>query len=207
MRFIDLTRKPRGIRIKPLTKELAIQLQSQANLAINGDGTCSLTNMTTSCFASENCANGHSALQLDMLVVQPHAYVAVADIASDGVAPLQEDVFVGCVTASYASTSKLTSRLFPHVMFEQKGLLLSNLCVSDDYRRHGIGRKLVDTIFNIKSPVVYLLISRNGVHSTNRSVNSAYHSRVDRLKTTYDKLGFNQQCECNDATLMCYKRV
>lgn len=204
MAVLRLAAQPRGLRIVPLTRERASILKAQAAVALNGDerdGKCSLRAMTMSCFASENCSNGYSSMQLDMLLSQPHAYVAVTDVAPDGSTPLAEDVFVGCVTASSVST--MVTRLFPHVTLGADDLVLSNLCVAERYRTHGIGRRLVQTILDIRSPHTYLLIARTS--SANPDVQTVFHSRVQRLRDTYKRLGFEEECECTDAVLMRHK--
>lgn len=204
MGLLHLPAQPRGLRVVPLTRELAMRLKAKAALALNGDGTCSLRSMTTSCFASENCANGHSALHLDMLLMQPHVYVAVTDLDPDGATRLDEDTFVGCVSASHSSS--IGQRLFPETVIQSPDLMLSNLCVAEAYRKHGIGRRLVETIVNLRAPNTYLLIARKGERSDDPHVRSAFRDRVARLRSTYARLGFEQRCQCDDAALMCHHR-
>ena len=198
-----LARRPRGVRVVPLTRDLAMRLRAQAAVAINGDGGCSLKAMTTSCFASETCANGHSALQLDMLLASPHAFVAVADVAPDGVTRLDEDAFVGCVSAGPVRGSMAT-RLFPHCDACERALCLSNLCVADAYRGHGLGRKLVQAILQLGAPRTYLLIARGGERHPDPDVAAAFAQRVPRLRKTYAKLHFRPVDECAQAALLCH---
>tara|TARA_B110000046_G_scaffold161821_1_gene175713 strand:+ start:133 stop:765 length:633 start_codon:yes stop_codon:yes gene_type:complete len=199
---VRLERKPRGVRVVPLTRDLATRLREQAAAAINGDGGCSLKAMTTSCFASESCASGHSALQLDMLLASPHAYVAVADVAPDGTTQLAEDAFVGCVSAGPARGSMVT-RLFPHQHSAcEDALTLSNLCVADAYRGHGIGRKLVKAVLARDASRTYLLIARGGERHPDPDVAAAFAQRVPRLRKTYAKLQFRPVDECAQAVLL-----
>jgi GNAT superfamily N-acetyltransferase len=197
-RHLVARRQPQGVRVVPLTRELATRLKAQAAVALNGDGSCSLRAMTTSCFASENCAAGHSALHLDMLATQPHAFVALSDLAPDG-APLEEDAFVGCVTAAPASGSGLCARLFPARTFGATTLLLSNLCVADAYRKQQVGRRLVDKIVAL-DPGCHLLVARTV--NPDPQVQAAFAARVERLRATYAKLGFVVVDECPEAILM-----
>lgn len=198
-----LIRRPRGVRVVPLSGELASRLRAQAAVAINGDGSCSLKTMTTSCFASETCASGLSPLQLDELLASPHAYVAVADVTPEG-APLREDAFVGCVSAAPAREARLKT-LFPDLSDVPSGaLVLSNLCVAEAYRGHSLGRKLVETVLALRAPRTYLLIARDGEHHANPEVARAFASRVPRLRATYAKLRFHPVCECARAVLLCH---
>lgn len=200
-RLLVARRQPQGVRVVPLTPELATRLKAQAAVALNGDGSCSLRAMTTSCFASENCSAGHSALHLDMLATQPHALVALSDLAPDG-APLEggDDAFVGCVTAAPAGESRLCARLFPARTFaDATTLLLSNLCVADAYRKQQVGRRLVDKIVAL-DPGCHLLVARTA--NPDPQVQAAFAARVERLRATYAKLGFVVVDECPEAILM-----
>lgn len=189
-------------RVLPLTRELAARLRVQAAVALNGDGTCSLRTMSTSCFASEHCARGYSAMQIDMLCASPHAFVAVCGTCPRGT-PLAEEAFVGCVSAAPACGG-MVAQLFPHVTLAPGALVLSNLCVADAYRGHGLGRKLVQAVLDVGAPETYLLIARTGVGHANPDVAAAFADRVPRLQETYRKLRFHQVCECSTAALLRY---
>ena len=180
---ILLARQPRGVHVVRLTPEFAARLKAQAAVALNGDGSCSLKAMTTSCFASENCAHGggrrqSSALQLDTLLAQPHAFVAVSDLAPDGTTRLPEDAFVGCVSCGPARHS-LATRLFPRTEFAEAAHVLSNLCVASEYRKHHVGRRLVDAVVGVggASQNTYLLVQAGVSPSLRRE----FVHFVDRL--------------------------
>lgn len=189
------------ISIRPLTPDLVAKLKAEAALALNGDGSCSLRAMTTSCFASENCANGYSALHLDVLLTQAHAFVAV-DVTPDG-----REHFVGCVSAAPVTPECLAQRLFPAQDFTPGSMVLSNLCVAEDYRNGGvrgqkhIGRALVHAILALRSPATYLLIARGGSRNDSET-DEAFAKRVPRLKETYRKLRFVPCKRCPRAILM-----
>ena len=78
------------IRVLPLTPALAATLRAQADRALNGDGSCSLEAMTTSCFASEKLRGQPLGAAARHDARAAHKFVAV-DGAGD---------FVGCVTAA-----------------------------------------------------------------------------------------------------------
>ena len=204
MAILTLRRQPRGLRVVRLTPDLAAALKAQAAVALNGDGTCSLKTMTTSCFASEHCAHGGNhadSMQLDMLLAQPDAFVAVSDLAPDGVTRLAEDAFVGCVSCGPAATS-MAARLFPNRKHE--GVVLSNLCVASDYRKQNVGRLLVDQVLGLKAPQTYLLVARGSERTP--EVAEAFRDRVARLHKTYAKLDFHPECECEHAVLLKHRR-
>ena len=187
------------LRVAPLTAELAAQMRVEAALALEGDGSCSLEAMTTSCFASERCSMGQSGLQLDMLLTQPHAFVAVDAAATDARGPRR---FVGCVSAAPVGASSLH---FPAHAFEPDALMLSNLCVADRYRGLGVGRKLMQAIFDLKPPVVYLMIAAHGLAHRDPQVARAFEARVARLRKTYARLAFHEvpRCYTDTAILLC----
>ena len=206
---IVLARQPRGVRVVRLTPELATRLKAQAAVALNGDGSCSLNAMTTSCFASENCAHGggrrqSSALQLDALLTQPHAFVAVSDLAPDGTTRHAEDAFVGCVSCGPARHS-IAARLFPRTEFADTAHVLSNLCVASEYRKHHVGRRLVDAVVGVGGAAqnTYLLVAR-GTDAT-PALAEAFRDRVARLRATYAKLDFAHEDECDHALLLRHR--
>lgn len=201
--MLILRRQPRGLRVVRLTPELAAALRTQAQEALNGDGTCSLKTMTTSCFASETCAHGDpSGMHLGMLLAQPHAFVAVSDLAPDGETRLHEDAFVGCVSCGPTRTS-LAATLFPDLGTE--GVVLSNLCVASPYRKRNVGRLLVDKVLGLGHEQTYLLVAR-GTERT-PEIAEAFRERVARLRATYAKLGFRAECECERAVLFRHSHI
>lgn len=210
MGVFRLAAQPRGIWVELLTPYLAKRLKAEAAEALNGDGTCSLHAMTTSCFASENCAKGHSAMQLDMLLSHPFAFVVLADVEPDGATPIASERFVGCVSAAPAADNSMCPRLFPRQQFRPDAdLVLFNLCIADAYRGHGLGRRLVQRILDCaknrsSNPRTYLLVARTGETHTDPAVTAAFASRVPRLQKTYDRLGFRSVDTCDVAHLMCF---
>lgn len=197
-----LRAQPKGVRVVPLDRALAHRLRAQAVVPLNGDGSCSLRAMTTSCFASEHCARGMSGLQLDMLCTQPHAFIAVSDLSPEG-APLAEEAFVGCVSAGRCAGS-LATTLFParDDLRCGAGLVLSNLCVAEAYRGHQVGRKLVEAVLGCGAPRTFLLVARTGEAHADPDVATAFAARVPRLRATYAHLGFHTIDGCTDALLL-----
>lgn len=112
--------------------------------------------------------------------------------------------FVGCVSASRVRSHAL----FPSYAFEQGAVLLSNLCVSNEYRGQGVGRELVERVLSSAkevsgpSPIVYLLISRTGMQSSDPKIASEFENRVERLEETYRRLSFRPVATQRLATLM-----
>ena len=204
---MGLSEMPRApVRVMRLTPDLTLRLKAQAALAINGEGGegCSLRAMTTSCFASENCASGHSALHLDMLLASPHAFVALTDVEPNGITPLREDRFVGCVSAAPYDRSIAHTLFATHGV--PKALVLSNLCVAEAYRGHGLGRRLVQAVLNIRAPRTFLLIALHGNTHPDADVRQAFSERVPRLERTYKRLLFEQVDTCPKASLWCFTR-
>lgn len=192
-------RDPKSYAVVPLTPDLVTKLTAEAQKSLNGnDNACSLRDMQTSCFASEMCASNPASQPLmnlrDVLHAR-HAYVAVA----------HDGRFVGCVSANCIRDSYNVQRYFPHTPLPEDALLLSNLCVNNDFRKQGVGRELVDTIRRCNpspSLPVYLMIDRRGIRSDNHDVAVTYESRVPRLLHTYEHLDFKKTCACEDAIMM-----
>jgi GNAT superfamily N-acetyltransferase len=192
-----MERRLQGVGVFPLTGPLAEILNLQGSVALCGDGSCSIENMDSSCFASERCARGLSAdMQLRELLAAPHAFVACTDSDLDDpyVAVPEGLRFLGCISAG--PTTSLRG-LFPFI--EEHSLLLSNLCTSVACRKRGIGRRLIAQVTAICENV-YLLIAKPS--GPNADVARAFERRVARLFETYGHLSFHKCGECDFAHLL-----
>jgi GNAT superfamily N-acetyltransferase len=165
-----------AIRIVSLTQELAQRFHDASRKELSGDGSCSLPNMDDSCFASESCNRGFNpTMTVNDLLFATHAFVAMED-----------DVFVGCVSASDSS----------HLCHKFKncqntpGLLLSNLCVNKKYRRSGVGKELIQHIVDRSHPATYLTVAGENPNAS-EDVRKTFRSRVERLFKTYNNLHFD----------------
>lgn len=195
----DLDPPPDSIRVVPLTRTLAAHLRDRARTSLTGDARCSLHNMRTSCFASERCAGRtHDALippmELDELT---SAHVAYAAVDAD-----RNDAFVGCVTASPAAAYR---HRFPAHAMDGDALILFNLCVADDYRKRGVGHRLVARVLAHSAPQTYLLVARTGLDRADfPEVQQVFRERIARLRDTYAHMHFLPVCETHDCILMRY---
>lgn len=169
----------RQMKIVPLTCELCDKFAQQASNALIGDGTCSLENIQTSCFASELCAKHRPlTMRLRNMLFCKHTFVALND---------DTHTFVGCVTADLAASTLCT--LFPGISHTSTSLLLSNLCVDKGLRRQGAGRMLVDAVTAL-SPDLFLLVQR--AQPTHDTTFFSSQSRSEaKLKSWYASLGFD----------------
>ena len=192
---VHLTRKPMGVHVHSLTSRLANMIAEEASKQLNGDRTCKLQNMN-SCFAAEACNRGGTpCMELRELLAAQHPFVAITDTDSEGKMCKEEECrFVGCVSAGPAS--QMARSMYPNM--EGNALLLSNLCVSEEYRKCGVGRELIDRIRSLNKPVYLLVAKRRG---GGIAIEQAFESRVKRLQETYPKLGFRCVGESNDAHL------
>ena len=79
---------------------------------------------------------------------------------------------------SQLSAAPAQSWLFPRHIFELGSTLVSNLCVSNAYRKEGVGRRLMDAVRAPDAPT-YLLVAKppSGASS---DVRAAFESRVPR---------------------------
>ena len=104
----------------------------------------------------------------------------------------------------------LVPRLFPHRdttsdPSDHRAVVLSNLCVSNDHRRRGVGRLLVRAILALGAPRTYLLVARTGEGNANAEIAEAFADRVARLRATYHHLGFETVDDrSKDALLLCH---
>lgn len=175
-------RKFGNVRILPLTRTIADAIHASSATALSGDGSCSLYNMQSSCFAAESCNHGTMPrVTIYSLMRMKYAFVAV-----DG-----SNAFVGCVGVDHANTKYFSEC--------SKGLILYNLCVSPEFQGAGIGRMLVEHIIQMGFPV-FLYVAR----SQREEMRHVFRDRVDRLFKTYDRLDFKKVNECQEFYLFHY---
>lgn len=188
------------IRIVPLTSQLAAQVRARASRALNGDGSCSLHNMNTSCFASEQCShNASSPMDVTSLLHDEIAFVAVT---------VPDTNFVGCVSASRVHTG-IRVRYEPEYHFSEpcsNSYMISNLCVDGAYRKRGVGKRLIDAVADrVRGHPCYLQVAKHVPDPSlpqNGDCVQAFDARVPRLFHTYDALGFTPVAESSIAHLL-----
>ena len=189
-----MERVQRGTRVVPLTAELAEMLHEDSQQALGGDGSCTLRNMNVSCFAAEHCAKGGhgTSSTLRSLLGGGYAFVCIDDTYSP-------PRFVGCVQAKLCPS--YVAAMFPPDL-RPRGLVLFSLCVDDRYRRQHVGARLVQRVLDVGCEAglsVHLLVDK-GRSATGECV-AAFHDRVPRLRETYARLGWAEECESDDYIL------
>lgn len=172
------------MQVLDLTPQLAKAHDARAVKAFVGDGTCSLENMETSCFASESCNRGSHRLSfsLDDLIRNDLKLVCV-----------EGDTFHGCLSAQKAEDSTALKILFPNLKIVPNSVLVSNLCVALVSRGKGVCKSLLREIFR-KHSTVYVLVARE--KSYNSHINTFMQNRSQNLVKLYRRLHF----EMIDAT-------
>lgn len=166
------------VSISPL-HSLPPTVREQANKFLYGNKTCSLENMNTTCFAAEHCAMSHN----------PTFPTRFDEMASETlVAHTSDYEFVGCVCTGPLSVYPLS--IYPPTV--KQGTVLFNLCVSNVHQGGGVGRRLVQEIRTRVKGDLYLFILQNGDRNDNPQINNVMQMRVQRLKTTYGRIG----CKC-----------
>ena len=182
------------IVVMPLTAERLSAMKAQAALSLNGDTTCSLHNMSVSCFAAEACAHGatSASMKLDQLMNHPHRWVACVE---------RTDAFVGCVSAVDGHMDTHVARYFAHHTLPPTALVLYNLCVSSAFRGLGVGKALVRAVIELaRDNCVYLLVAR--ATSSQQDVVATFEVRTPKLLATYERMGFRTVCDCDTCYLL-----
>lgn len=190
------------------------RFEAEADTALNGDDTshpCTDHNVDESCFGVERCSLQGTIgppVRLATLALSPVAFVAVTNHyrGSSGFSATEEH-FVGCVSASPAAGNY--ERLFPGTRFPPHALVLSNLCVATDYRKHGAGKMLIEAVLGAgeersggrRDGSVYLCIVDDG---TNAAVQERLRARGRKLHGTYEKMGFHPVTSHNHLSLLRY---
>lgn len=181
-------------------------IEKEAQTELCGTGKCDKYNMERSCFAAELCYNNQTPLmKLHDMQQFTHPFVAVCDYETDvyGSARIPSCVkFVGCVGASPVSQRVLS--MFPTL--PPHSIVISNLCVASNYRQFGIGRQLIQAVFDKidKTTPVFLLVMKDNGTNTDDVIKNVFKERVSRLCTTYPKLNFNKVGDHKSASLFSY---
>ena len=187
-----LLRRQPGIQLLDLTPQLCEELGAEADQALNGSG-CNLESYEISCFASETCTRRTVIrMKLDHLIGSSIAVVAVATRPPSSFDRIERRRFVGCVSAD------------PHTFKGDVAMLMSNLCVVNEYRKCGIGRRLVREVINRSNDCMLCLrIDKSGLQTP--SLRDTFKTRIARLVETYEKLGFVPvEDGCQNSTSMVY---
>ena len=161
-----------------LTFEVTRKCEKQMRQSFIGDGTCSLENMELSCFASEGC-NHNTSLTFDMNDYLNQDVKLVA---------MQDEVFLGCLTASKLSMSFALKIHFPHLQPRCDSILVSNLCVSSHARGRGVCKAMLHEVFR-RHKTIYLLIARP--LCINEVTRRLMTERSANLVKMYTHLGFH----------------
>ena len=183
------------VRVVPASS-LAPALRAEADTVLVGNRSCSLDNMTTTCFAAEFCAHADGdaarAHFVDGNSFDAGAVAALVATSARADAAPSADVerFVGCVCVGRAS---MFAPAFPPELRSQipTAYAVYNLCVSASFRGGGVGRQLLRaarSAVDADAPL-YLCVLRAGLASRNAQVARAMGERVGRLEDTYARLG------------------
>lgn len=178
-------------------------MQEHAERAMYGNKTCSLQNMNMSCFAAEQCAMAEgSAVPFSFgnvfagatFTLVAHSVPSGEEMKYAGV-----DRFVGCVCVG--RTSMYDSKMYPSTLDVSNGHVIYNLCVSNTFQGGGVGRQLVNaTRSRIPGPL-YLFVLNTGKNSQNPDIASVMTARVNRLETTYSRMGLKRIANMGSHTL------
>lgn len=180
--------------VRPLTLDLANRFKEVGHKAWQGNRTCSLENMKTSCFAAEECnLNGSckAPFQLSSLVDKGSPVVAMDETNAS---------FLGCATAERCEESSMFQILYPHVTVEAGAGFVFGLCVDSSCRRSGAAREILRHM-NLKYPTIYLTV-RLPDRGARPDVRDYMSERSSKLVGIYEHLGFSTVTSSAEFVLM-----
>jgi len=198
----DTDRPVAPVQISPV-ESTSYTMQEHAERALYGNKTCSLDNMNTSCFAAERCAmagheNAHfpsgNVLSGVTFTLVAHSLRSMEDMTTTKV-----NHFVGCVCVG--PTSIYGSHMYPRTLDVSTAHVIYNLCVSNTFQGGGVGRQLVNAARSRISGPLYLFVLNVGRDSTNPDIASVMTARVNRLETTYARMGLKRIANMGSHTL------
>lgn len=189
----DAERTVEHVQISPV-ESTSYTLQKHAELAMYGNKTCSLPNMNASCFAAERCAMaGKNQVHFpsgNVLRGATFTLVAHSLRSDEGTKTTGVDNFVGCVCVG--PTSIYGSDMYPSALDVTSAHVIYNLCVSNTFQGGGVGRQLVNTARSHVSGPLYLFVLSTGTDSSNTDIATVMTARVQRLDTTYTRMGLKR---------------
>jgi hypothetical protein len=191
------------VQISPV-ESTSYTMQEHAGRAMYGNKTCSLSNMNTSCFAAERCAMAGDREKVhfpseNVLAGATFTLVAHSLRSAEGMKNTGVDRFVGCVCVGPASM--FGSHLYPSTLDVSGAHVIYNLCVSNTFQGGGVGRRLVDAARSRISGPLYLFVVNTGTDSPNPDIASTMTARVNRLETTYARMGLKRIANMGSHTL------
>lgn len=178
-------------------------MQEHAEQAMYGNKTCSLSNMNTSCFAAERCAMaGSNQVHFpsgNVFRGATFTLVAHSRRSDEGTETTGVDNFVGCVCVG--PTSIYESHMYPSKLDVSNAHVIYNLCVSNTFQGGGVGRQLVNTARSRVTGPLYLFVLNTGTNSSNTDIATVMSDRVQRLETTYARMGLKRIANTGSHTL------
>lgn len=179
------------VTIRDLTDNVAPNIRSDVDSMGIGNGSCSLSNMKTSCFASELCQHtnglGPSRPFGSSMWHSKYKYVA-----------LHNNRAVGVVCALPTST-------FSYID-DDGGYSISNLCVLNEYRSHGVGRQLLNHILRqMHGERIYISVLYSDAASR-RDIQSVMTPRAAQLVDLYTRSGFKHLYDKSNYGVFRYSR-
>lgn len=191
------------VEISPIGDTVGL-MRTEAERVMYGNKSCSLENMSTTCFAAEYCANSDGNV-----TSFPHAstfdmqstltLIAHSRRSDDSNNEIAIDRFVGCVCVGHANIYGHAA--YPPKLDVSNAHVIFNLCVSDVFRGGGVGRQLIDAVRKRFRGPLYLFVSKMGMKSNNSDIQSTMRARVARLKTTYSRLGLEHIADTSQMIL------
>ena len=172
---------PNHVIVNLHAHELSATQVAEVSHMFLGDQTCSLQNMSYSCFASERCnrsrpcADGTGPFHPTSLTLLPHAFAAIrtCDGAVVGVAGVDHGRAWSC----------------PHVCTDA-GYVLCNLCVHHDARGSGVGTDLIEAAKRAVVDRPLFVTVRLPEPGASRDVQMFMNSRCNNLIDMYQRRGF-----------------
>lgn len=160
-----------------LTREICERFGLEGETALCGDGTCSLSNMETSCFASERCMTSRRCgiMTLTDMMDADMKYACIVD-----------GRFGGCIVASLCSKFPHIFMRFPEVT--RDSYLVCNFCVAPHLRGKGVGKVLMRKVLLQRRPT-YLTVLLPCSHA-DAELRELMRARSSNLEAMYTRMGF-----------------
>ena len=191
------------VEVSPIN-ETSQTMREEAERVLYGNKSCSLENMSTTCFAAEYCALSDGGLPSfpDASSFDRRStltLVAHSRRSDDSNKTTSVDRFVGCVCVGHANI--YGSSAYPPDLDTSSAHVIFNLCVSSTFQGGGIGRQLIDAARKRFNGPLYLFVLKTGTESKKSDIVSTMRARVARLETTYSRLGLERIMDTSHVVL------
>lgn len=176
---------------------IPFSMREKAIESLYGNKTCSLQNVSDTCFAAELCSMSGSSSSPTFPSARDFDSGSTMTLVAHSSSPNTfrstntSMQFMGCVCSGPASL--YDASWYPKTIDINGANVIYNLCVSNHSHGKGIGRQMVHAVRSRVSGPLYLFVLKDQKkHSLTSYITTTMTTRVKRLEETYNRMGLRR---------------